>query len=98
MLCDVVACGDDPLLPDAVHDGVRLSVGGDTSMCGAGIAWSDRGDTGVLVVSGVAHPVWVDELICADSSLQPEPPPMNAEWLCRGPSMLFDNCLLIRTW
>ena len=27
---DVVACGDDPLLPDAVRGGGRLSVVGDT--------------------------------------------------------------------
>ena len=60
---DVVACGDDPLLPYAVRVGGRWWVGGDTLMCGARVAGSGRGDTEVVVVSGVAQPVWVDELI-----------------------------------
>ena len=72
---DVVACGDDPLLPDAVHVVGGLSVGGDILMYGAEVARSGIGDTEEVVVSGVAQPFWVDELICADGSLQPEPPP-----------------------
>ena len=82
---DVVACGDDPLLPDAVRGGGRLSVVGDTLLCDSGVARSGGGDTAVMVVPGVAQPVWVDELICADGSLRPEPPPLNALWLRRGP-------------
>ena len=39
---DVVACGDDPLLPDAVRLGGRLSVVGDTLVCGAGVARSEE--------------------------------------------------------
>ena len=35
---DVVACGDDPLLPDAVRVGGRLSVVDDTLVYGAGVA------------------------------------------------------------
>ena len=58
----VVACGDDPLLPDAVRIGGCLSVIGDTLVCDSGIARSGRGDTDVMVVPGVAQPVWVDEL------------------------------------
>ena len=81
----VVACGDDPLLPDAVRVGGRLSVIGDTLVCDSGIARSGRGDTEVMVVPRVAQPVWVDELICGDGSLRPEPPPVNASWLRRGP-------------
>ena len=81
----VVACGDDPLLSDAVRVGGRLSVVGDTLVCDSGIARSGIGDTEVMVVPGVAEPVWVDELFCADGSLRPEPPPMNALWLRRGP-------------
>ena len=38
----VVACGDDPLLTDAVRAGGWLSVVGDTLMCGTGVARSDR--------------------------------------------------------
>ena len=82
---DVVACGDDPLLPDAVRVGGRLSVVGDTLVCDSGVARSGGGDTAVMFVPGVAQPVWVDELICADGSLRPEPPPLNALWLRRGP-------------
>ena len=37
---DVVACGDDPLLPDAVRVGGRLSVVGDTLVCDSGVARS----------------------------------------------------------
>ena len=86
---DVVACGDDTLLPDAVRVGGRLSVVGDTLVCDSGLARSGGGDTAVMVVPGVAQPVWVDELICADGSLRPEPPPMNALWLRRGPPVLL---------
>ena len=81
----VVSCGDDPLLPDAVRVGGRLSVVGDTLVCDSGVAQSGRGDAEVMVAPGLAQPVWVDELICADGSLRPEPPPMNALWLRRGP-------------
>ena len=56
MVDDVVACGDDTLLPDAFRVGGWLSV----------------------VVPG-----WVDGIICADGSLRPEPPLMNAMCLCR---------------
>ena len=59
----IVACGDDPLLPDAVRVGGRFSVVGDTLVCDSGIARSGRGDTEVMVVPGVAQPVWVDELL-----------------------------------
>ena len=90
---DVVACGDDPLLPDSVRAGGRLSVVGDTLACDARVARSDRGDTEVVVVPGVAPPVWVDRLICMDGSLRPEPPPMNALWLrCRPPVLLTAAC------
>ena len=41
---DVVACGDDPLLPDAVRVGGRLSVVGVTLVCDSGVARSGRGD------------------------------------------------------
>ena len=37
---DVVACGDDPLFPDAVLDGGWLSAVADTVVCGAGVALS----------------------------------------------------------
>ena len=86
---DVVVCGDDPLLPDAVRVGGRLSVVGVTLVCDSGVSRSGRGDTGVVVVPGVAQPVWMDRLICPDGSLRPEPPPMNALWLRRRPSMLL---------
>ena len=42
---DVVAGVDDPLLPDSVRAGGRLSVVGDTLACDARVARSDRGDT-----------------------------------------------------
>ena len=80
---DVVACGDDPLLPDAVRVVDRLSVVGDTLVCGAGVAWSDRGDTEAVVGSGVAQRGWVDRLMFADDSLRPEPPPYTM-CLCRS--------------
>ena len=86
---DVVACGDDPLLPDAVRVGGRLSVVGDSLVCDSGVARSGRGDTEVVVVSGVAQIVWLDGLICADGPLRPEPPPLNALWLHSRPSMLL---------
>ena len=82
---DDVACGDDPLLPDTVRVGGCLAVVGDTVVCDSGVARSGRVDAEVMVVPGVAQPVWVDELICADGSLRPEPPPVNALWLRRGP-------------
>ena len=83
---DVVACGDDPLLPDSVRASGRLSVVGETLACDSGVARSGGGDTEVVVVPGVAPPLWVDRLICMDGSLRPEPPPMNALWLrCRPP-------------
>ena len=85
----VVACGDDPLLPDGVRVGGRLTVVGNTLVCDSGIARSCRGDTEVMVVPGVAQPVWVDELICADGSLRPEPLPVNATWLSRVPPCVF---------
>ena len=80
---DVVACGDDPLLPDAVRVVDRLSVVGDTLVCGVGVAWSDRGDTEAVVGSGVAQRGCVDRLMFADDSLRPEPPPY-AMCLCRS--------------
>ena len=80
---DVVACGDDPLLPDAVRVVDRLSVVGDTLVCGAGVARSDRGDTEAVVGSGVAQRGWVDRLMFADDSLRPELPPY-AMCLCRS--------------
>ena len=89
---DVVACGDDPLLPDVVRLGGRLSVVGDTLVCGAGVARSDRGDTEAVVGSGVAQRGWVDRLMCADDSLRPEPPPMYSMCLCR--SLLAAACYL----
>ena len=49
---DVVACGDDPLLPDAVRVGGWLSVFGVTLVCDSGVARSGRGDTDVVVVPG----------------------------------------------
>ena len=78
---DVVAFGDDPLLPDAVHVGGWLSVVGDPLMYGAGVTRSDRGDTEVEVGPGVVQPGCVDGLICADGSLRPEPTPMHATCL-----------------
>ena len=78
---DVVACGDDPLFPDAVHVGGWLSVVGDPLMCGAGVTRSDRGETEVEVGPGVVQPGWVDGLICTDCSLRPEPTPMHATCL-----------------
>ena len=81
---DVFACGDNPLLPDAVRVGGRLSVVGDTLVCGAGVARSGRGDTEAVVGSGVAQRGWVDRLICANDSLRSEPPPMHAMCLCRS--------------
>ena len=90
---DVVACGDDPLLPDTVRASGRLSVVGETLACDSGVARSGGGDTEVVVVPGVAPPVWVDRLICMDGSLRPEPPPMNALWLrCRPPVLLTAAC------
>ena len=94
---DVVACGDDPLLPDSVRASGRLSVVGETLACDSGVARSGRGDTEVVVVPGVAPPVWVDRLICMDGSLRPEPPPLNALWLRRGPPRDIDSCLLTMT-
>ena len=64
---DVVACGDDPLLSDAVRVG--------------GWLWSHRGVTEVVVGPGVVQPGWADGLICADGSLRPEPPQMHAMYL-----------------
>ncbi len=81
---DVVACDDDPLLPDAARVGGRLSVVGDTLVCGAGVARSDRGDTDAMVGAGVAQRGWVDRLMCADDSLRPEPPLMYSMCLCRS--------------
>ena len=52
---DVVAYGDDPLLPDAVRVGGRLSVVDDTLVCDSGVALDGRGDTKVVVVPGVAQ-------------------------------------------
>ena len=43
----------------------------------------------MVVVPGVAQPVWKDGLICVDGSLRPEPPPVNAMWLRRRPSIIF---------
>ena len=90
-LCDLdsVSGGDDPLLPDAVRVGGRLSVVGDTLVCDSGEARSRGGDTAVMVVPGVDQRVWVDELICADGSLRPEPPPLNALWLRHGPPVIL---------
>ena len=86
---DVVACGDAPLVPDAVRVGCRLSVVGVTLVCDSGVARNGRADTEVVDVPGVAQDVWVDRLICPDGSIRPEPPPMNAVWLRRRPSMLL---------
>ena len=74
---DVIVCGDDPLLPDSVRVGGRLSVVGGTLAC------DSTGDTQVVVVPGVAQPVGVD------GSLRPEPPPMKALWLRLGPPVLL---------
>ena len=60
-----------------------LSVAGDTSMGGAGVARSDRGDNGWWFVPGVVQPSWVDGLTCADGFLRPEPPLMHAMSLQR---------------
>ena len=46
---DVVACADDPLLPDAVRVGGWLSVFGVTLVCDSEVARIGRGDTGVVV-------------------------------------------------
>ena len=80
---DVVACGDNPLLPDAVRFGGWLPVVGDTFVCDSVEARSGRGDPEVVVGPRVVQPGWVDGLICADGSLQPEPPPMHAMCLRR---------------
>ena len=107
---DVVACGDDPLLPDAVRVGGHLSVVDDTLVCGAGVARSGRGDTEAVVGSEVAQRGWVDGLICADGSLRPEPPPMHTQCVCVALSdlcvgrtlsipVLLPQCLLqVETW
>ena len=90
---DVVACGDDQLLPGSVRAGGRLSVVGDTLAYDSGVARNGRGETGVVFVPGVAQPVWVHGLICMDGSLRPEPPPINALWLrCRPPVLLTAAC------
>ena len=86
---DVVSCGDDPLLPDAVRVGGRLSVVGDTVVCASGVARSGRGDTDVVGVPGVAQPVWLDGLICVDGTLRLEQPPTKALWFRGRPSMLL---------
>ena len=80
---DVVACVDDPLLPDAVRVGGWLSVVGDNLVCGTGAALNGRGDTEVVVGPGAAQAGWVAGLICADGSLRPEPPPTHAMCLRR---------------
>ena len=54
---DVVACGDDTLLHDAVRVAGWLSVVGDTLMCGAGVARSNRRDPAAVVGLVVAQPV-----------------------------------------
>ena len=87
---EVVAYGDDPLLPDAVRVGGWLPVVGDALMCGAGVARSDQGDTHVAVGSGVIQPGWVDGFICAGDSLHPAPPPMHA--LCLRRMLLAASC------
>ena len=66
---DVIACGDAPLLTDAVRVGGRLSVVGVTLVCDSVVPRSGRGDPEVVVVPGVAQPVWVDVLICPDGSI-----------------------------
>ena len=71
------------LCPFIDYVGGWLSVVGNTLMCGAGVALSDRGDTEVMVGPGVVQPGWVDGLISADGSLRPEPPPMHAMCLRR---------------
>ena len=76
-------------LPDAVRVGGRLLVVGDTLVSDSGVARSGRGDVLLVVVPGVAQPVWVDGLISADCSLRPEPPPIGAIWLRRRPSTLL---------
>ena len=53
---DVVACGDDTLLDDAVHIGGWLSVLGDTLMCADGVARTDRRDAEVVVGPEVTKP------------------------------------------
>ena len=87
---DVVACGDGPLLPDAVRVIGWLSVVGDTLVCGAGGARGDRGETEVVVGPAVVQHGWVDGLICADGSLRPEPPPMHA--MCLRSMLLAAAC------
>ena len=68
---------------DAVRVGGCLSVVGDTLMCGAGVARSDRAKTEMAVGRVTVHPGWVDGLLCADGSLLSEPPPMHAICLSR---------------
>ena len=63
---------------DAVRVGGCLSVVGDTLLCGAGVARSDRAKTEVAVGPVTVQPGWVDGLLCADGSLLSEPPPMHA--------------------
>ena len=60
-----------------------LLVVGDTLMCGAGVARSDRGDTGVVVGPGVVQPGWVDGFIRTDGSLWSKPSPMHGMCLRR---------------
>ena len=92
---DVVACGDDTLLHDVVRVGGWLSMVGDTLMCGAGVARSDRRDAETVVGLGVAQPGWVDGLVCADDSLRPEPPLMYAMCLCRSLQLGHGDCLCL---
>ena len=80
---DVVECGDDPLLPDAVRVEGWLSVVDNPLMCGVGVARSDRGDTEVVVGPRVVQPCCMDGLICAYGSLRAQPPPMHSTCLCR---------------
>ena len=74
---DVVACGDDPLVPDVVRVGDWLSVVGDALLCVARVARSGRADieSSVVFWPGVAPPGGMDGLVCLDDSLRPEPPP-----------------------
>ena len=80
---DFVSCGDDPLLSDAVRVGGCESGVGNNLVCGAGVAWSDRGDTEVVVEPRVVQPGWVDGVICSNGFLRPDPPPMHSMCLHR---------------
>ena len=55
---DVVACGDDPLVPDVVRVGDWLSVVSDALVFGAGVARRGRGGAESSVVWARGGPTW----------------------------------------